>query len=111
MISIIPNISIWWFIFSCANIAAPPRINLIGEIILIIAIIKQSIIIIIPLRLIRFITVAYSLYLYSSTNHGAIMRISSPITRIKISDINLITIHLIPIVAIILKPEIIFSWC
>ena len=111
IISIIPNISIWWFIFSCANIAAPPRINLMREIMLIIAIIKQSIIVVIPLRLIRFITVAYSLYLYSSTNHGSIINISIPISNIKISDINLIAIHLIPIVTIILKPEIIISWC
>lgn len=111
IISIIPNISIWWFIFSCANMAAPPRINLMREIILIIAIIKQSIIVIIPLRLIRFVTVAYSLYLYSSTNHGANINISIPMSRIKLSDINLITLHLIPIVAIMLKPEIIISWC
>jgi NADH-ubiquinone oxidoreductase chain 4 len=111
IISIIPNISIWWFMFSCANIAAPPRINLIREIILIIAIIKQSIIVVIPLRLISFITVAYSLYLYSSTNHGSNINISMPISNIKISDINLITLHLIPIVIIILKPEIIISWC
>lgn len=111
IISIIPNISMWWFIFSCANMAAPPRINLIREIILIIAIIKQSIIVIIPLRLIRFITVAYSLYLYSSTNHGSNINISTPISRMKLSDISLITIHLIPIVIVILKPEIIISWC
>jgi NADH-ubiquinone oxidoreductase chain 4 len=111
IISIIPNISMWWFIFSCANIAAPPRINLIREIILIIAIIKQSIIVVIPLRLIRFITVAYSLYLYSSTNHGSNINISTPIISIKISDINLMTLHLIPIIIIMLKPEIIISWC
>lgn len=111
IISIIPNISIWWFIFSCANIAAPPRINLIREIILIIAIIKQSILVIIPLRLIRFVTVAYSLFLYSATNHGSNINISTPILRIKLSDIRLITMHLIPIIIVILKPEIIISWC
>lgn len=111
IISIIPNISIWWFIFSCANMAAPPRINLIREIILIIAIIKQSIIVVIPLRMIRFVTVAYSLYLYSSTNHGSNINISAPISRIKLSDINLMTLHLIPIILIILKPEIIITWC
>lgn len=111
IISIIPNISIWWFMFSCANMAAPPRINLIREIILIIAIIKQSLIVVIPLRLIRFITVAYSLYLYSSANHGSNINISIPMTNIRVSNINLMTLHLIPIVIIILKPEIIISWC
>lgn len=107
IISIIPNISIWWFIFTCANIAAPPRINLIREIILIIAIIKQSIMVIIPLAIISFITVAYSIFMYSSINHGSRINISLPTTNIKTSDINLMTLHIIPIVAIILKPEII----
>lgn len=109
IMSIIPNMSIWWFIFSCANIAAPPRINLIREIILIIAIIKQSIIVIVPLRLIRFITVAYSLFLYTSTNHGFNINITIPIVRMKLADMNLITLHLIPIVVVILKPELIIS--
>jgi hypothetical protein len=89
--------------------AAPPRINLIREIFLITAIMRQSIFIIIPLRLIRFITVAYSLYLYSTTNHGATINITSPMPNVRVSDINLITLHLVPIVILILKPELIIS--
>lgn len=111
ILTVLPTLSFWWFIFCCANIAAPPRINLIREIFLITAIISQSLFIIIPLRLIRFITVAYSLYLYSTTNHGPIINITSPLPQIQLSDINLITLHLIPILIIILKPEIIISWC
>lgn len=111
ILTIMPTIAFWWFIFCCANIAAPPRINLIREIFLITAIISQSIYIIIPLRLIRFITVAYSLYLYATTRHGPIINISAPISYTNISDIILLTLHLIPIIIIILKPEIIISWC
>ena len=111
ILTIIPTIAFWWFIFCCANIAAPPRINLIREIFLITAIIRQSIYIIIPLRLIRFITVAYSLYLYSTTRHGPLINISAPISYTNISDITLLTLHLVPIIIIILKPEIIISWC
>lgn len=107
----IPILSIWWFIFCCANIAAPPRINLIREIFLIISIIRHSISIILPLSLISFITVAYSLYLYSTTNHGPTINISAPISQIRSADINLLTLHLIPILIVILKPETIISWC
>lgn len=35
LLNLIPGISLWWFLFSCCNIAAPPSINLLGEIILI----------------------------------------------------------------------------
>ena len=110
-LTVIPILSLWWFIFCCANIAAPPRINLIREIFLIISIIRHSLWIIIPLRIIRFITVAYSLYLYSTTNHGPTINISAPIQQIRSADINLLTLHLIPILILILKPEIIISWC
>lgn len=111
ILTIIPTLSFWWFMFCCANMAAPPRINLIREIFLITAIIRQSIYIIIPLRLIRFITVAYSLYLYSTTNHGPVINISSPTPPITLSDIRLIVLHVVPILIIILKPETIISWC
>lgn len=111
ILTIIPVLSLWWFLFCCANIAAPPRINLISEIILITRIIRHSPWIIIPLGLIRFITVAYSLYLYSATNHGSVLRIAAPIPRILISDIILLTLHITPILILILKPEIIISWC
>ena len=111
ILTIIPILSLWWFLFCCANMAAPPRINLIREIILIISIIRHSPWIIIPLGIIRFITVAYSLYLYSATNHGSTLRITAPIPRILPSDIVLLTLHIIPILALILKPEIIISWC
>ena len=111
ILTIIPTIAFWWFIFCCANIAAPPRINLIREIFLITAIIRQSMYIIIPLSLIRFITVAYSLYLYTTTRHGPLINISAPISYNRISDIRLLTLHLVPIIIIILKPEIIISWC
>lgn len=110
-LTVIPILSLWWFIFCCANIAAPPRINLIREIFLIISIIRHSIWIIIPLGLIRFITVAYSLYLYSTTNHGSTINISAPVPQIRSADINLLILHLVPILILILKPEIIISWC
>jgi len=103
MLTIIPNISFWWFIFSCANIAAPPRINLIREIFLITATISKSVFVILPLALIRFITVGYSLYLYSSTNHGSYINISSPATNLTLADTNLLTLHFIPIIIIIHK--------
>lgn len=111
ILTIIPTIAFWWFIFCCANMAAPPRINLIREILLITAIIRQSVFIIIPLRIIRFITVAYSLYLYTTTRHGPLINISAPISYNNISDISLLTLHLVPIIMIMLKPEIIISWC
>lgn len=111
LLSLIPAISFIWFIGCCANMAAPPRINLIREIFLITATISQSFFILFPLTGIRFITVAYSLYLYSATNHGHSINLLNPIPSISLSDILLITLHLIPILILITKPELLVSWC
>lgn len=35
LMNLIPRIALWWFLFSCCNIAAPPSLNLLGEIMLI----------------------------------------------------------------------------
>lgn len=111
LLSLIPAISFIWFIGCCANIAAPPRINLMSEIFLITATISQSFYILIPLGIIRFITVAYSLYLYSATNHGHNTNLLNPVPYISLSDILLIILHLTPIFILIIKPELIISWC
>lgn len=110
LIAVAPIITLWWFLFTCANIAAPPSINLLSEIILITSIISKSTIALILISLIRFFTAAYSLHIYSATQHGQVSTFSNPIFSIKTKDISLLLIHLIPIVLIIIKPELIRSW-
>jgi NADH-ubiquinone oxidoreductase chain 4 len=87
--------------------AAPPSINLLREIILISATISSSIYALIPISLIRFFTAAYSLHIFSSTQHGQIRTFSNPISSIKPKDILMLIIHLIPLIILIAKPEII----
>jgi len=110
MIIIIPTISIWWFIFASINIAAPPSINLLREIILITASISYSIMYILPLALITFLTGVYTLNIYGNTQHGAISNFSSP-TPIRTNSQHLILLtHLIPAIVIIINPELISIW-
>lgn len=40
LLNIIPTIAIWWFLLCAGNIAAPPTLNLLGEVQLIISIIN-----------------------------------------------------------------------
>lgn len=106
----IPIISLWWFLLICANIAAPPSINLLREILLIIASSSRATIILIPLRLISFLTVAYSLYLFSTINHGWSLSLSNPINPLKLNYHLLILIHITPAILLILSPDIITNW-
>lgn len=106
----IPILSLWWFIFSCANIAAPPTINLLREILLITATLSHSLILAVPLILIRFIAAAYSLFLYSTVNHGAPLLLSNSISSISPRYLLLIFLHIIPLLSLILTPNLITSW-
>lgn len=101
-----PTISIWWFLLICINIAAPPSINLVREILLISSSVAYSIISILPIILIRFINVAYSLFLYSRINHGHILNQINPILGLPISYNLLILIHLLPGVILIICPNL-----
>ena len=106
MLLISPSLTMWWFIFLSINIAAPPRFNLLREIILITSIISSSLITFIPLALLRFCTAIYSLNLFRITQHGHLHYILNPSNQYKRNDILLIVIHIAPIILLILKPII-----
>nr|YP_009185874.1 NADH dehydrogenase subunit 4 [Margarinotus merdarius]ALO70681.1 NADH deshydrogenase subunit 4 [Margarinotus merdarius] len=70
LINIMPVFSLWWFLFCSSNMAAPPSLNLLGEIMLINSLITFSWITVFPLAFLSFFSAGYSLYLYSYTQHG-----------------------------------------
>lgn len=110
LITINPIITLWWFLFTAANIAAPPSINLLSEIILITCSLAKSIILIPLLGLVRFLTAIYSLHIYTTTQHGQISNFSNTLPPIKSKDILVISTHLYPIIILIVKPELISTW-
>jgi len=111
LIAVAPIITLWWFLFTASNIAAPPRINLLSEIFLISSVISYSLSAIFLIAIIRFFTAAYSLVIYSTIQHGHPRSFTNPLQIIKLKDILLLLAHLFPILVIILKPEIIILWC
>ena len=110
LITINPIITIWWFIFTAANIATPPSINLLREIILITATLSKSIWLALLLAGVRFLTAIYSLHMYTTTQHGQPRTYTNPLSTIKTKDILILLIHIIPIIILISKPELISSW-
>nr|YP_009563649.1 NADH dehydrogenase subunit 4 [Clostera anastomosis]QAV59271.1 NADH dehydrogenase subunit 4 [Clostera anastomosis] len=70
MMNFMPSMSLWWFLLMSSNMAAPPSLNLMGEISLINSLISWSWLSMIMLMLISFFSAGYSLYLYSFTQHG-----------------------------------------
>nr|UHA56246.1 NADH dehydrogenase subunit 4 [Risoba obstructa] len=70
MMNFMPSMSMWWFLLLSSNMAAPPSLNLMGEISLINSLLSWSWISMLMLMLVSFFSAGYSLYLYSFIQHG-----------------------------------------
>lgn len=71
-----PTIILIWFLVISANMAAPPSLNLVREIIISIRILKISFIFSIIIALITILGGAYNLYIYSSQQGNKILRVT-----------------------------------
>nr|WRO45136.1 NADH dehydrogenase subunit 4 [Habronychus sp.] len=70
LINYMPNLTFWWFLFCSSNMAAPPSLNLLGEIMIINSLIWWNLNLMIIIMLVSFFSASYSLYLYSFSQHG-----------------------------------------
>lgn len=106
LINFIPRLSLWWFLLCAGNMAAPPTLNLLGEIRLLNRVVSWSWITIFFLSLLSFFSAAYSLYLYSLSQQGkiysALFSFSINYTR----EYLLLILHWFPLNFLILKREI-----
>nr|YP_010535709.1 NADH dehydrogenase subunit 4 [Ornithodoros tabajara]UYB78647.1 NADH dehydrogenase subunit 4 [Ornithodoros tabajara]UYB78660.1 NADH dehydrogenase subunit 4 [Ornithodoros tabajara] len=100
-----PYISLWWFFFASINMAAPPSMNLGGEILLIGSLIKWSFLVIVPLGISMFLSAGYSLYMYSLLNHGSGWVVYG-INMVSFREIYLMFLHFCPLVLWIMKMEL-----
>nr|YP_009627352.1 NADH dehydrogenase subunit 4 [Aristobia reticulator]QCC70800.1 NADH dehydrogenase subunit 4 [Aristobia reticulator] len=110
MMNIFPSLSLWWFLFSAANMAAPPSLNLLGEIMLINSLVSFSKYLMIMLSLISFFSAAYSLFLYSYSQHGTYYSGIFSIYMISLREYLLLFLHWLPLNILILKSEYFTLW-
>lgn len=110
IINFIPRITFWWFLLRARNIACPPTLNLLGELSLLNRIVSWSWISIIFLSLLSFFRAAYSLYLYSYTQHGKLSLLMYSYSGGLVREYILLFLHWLPLNLLILKGEIIILW-
>nr|AAX38560.1 NADH dehydrogenase subunit 4 [Pseudosquilla ciliata] len=70
LLNIMPTMAMWWFLLCAGNMAAPPTLNLLGEVQLIISIMNWSKLTLVGIGLLSFFSAAYTLYLLSISQHG-----------------------------------------
>lgn len=110
LLSLFPALTMWWFLIAAGNIAAPPTINLLREIVLLTSSLFLSTFTILGLGFIRFLAAAYSLYLYTSSQHGASPSFINPINLTLSRNYTIILLHIVPLFLTILKADVLISW-
>nr|QGR24002.1 NADH dehydrogenase subunit 4 [Drosophila koepferae] len=110
MLNFMPAMALWWFLLSSANMAAPPTLNLLGEISLLNSIVSWSWISMIMLSLLSFFSAAYTLYLYSFSQHGKIFSGVYAFSNGKIREYLLLLLHWLPLNLLILKGDMCLLW-
>nr|ADU77481.1 NADH dehydrogenase subunit 4 [Babylonia lani] len=110
MLMLLPALAMWWFLFCVMNMAAPPSINLLGEIFIFPSTIFSSKYYLIPLGLMSFLAALYSMYLYTSIQHGGSPKFIKPFAQFKPTGFTLFFLHWIPGNLLILKSEMLSFW-
>ena len=73
--------------------AAPPSINLLGEIRLMVGVVNWSNFSMLALMLMSFLAAAYSLYLYASSQHGNVYSASFAFVGGNVREFLLMGLH------------------
>nr|YP_009327892.1 NADH dehydrogenase subunit 4 [Hemipristis elongata]APC24863.1 NADH dehydrogenase subunit 4 [Hemipristis elongata] len=106
---ILPLMTTWWFLTNLANLALPPFPNLMGEILIITSLFNWSNWTLILTGTGMLITASYSLYMFLMTQRGPTpnhLSLNPSYTR----EHLLLSLHIIPVSLLILKPELIWGW-
>nr|UZC55644.1 NADH dehydrogenase subunit 4 [Faxonius rusticus] len=107
LLNLMPSLGLWWFLLSISNMAAPPTLNLLGEINLIISVMSWSKVSMIGLIGLSFFSAAYTLYLYSISQHGSFFSSLYACCSGKLSEYYVLSLHWIPLNFMILKSSLV----
>nr|WJQ22345.1 NADH dehydrogenase subunit 4 [Hypseleotris acropinna]WJQ22358.1 NADH dehydrogenase subunit 4 [Hypseleotris acropinna] len=107
---VLPLMAAWWFIASLANLALPPLPNLMGELMIITSLFNWSWWTIMLTGTGTLITAGYSLYMFLMTQRGPLPTHIISLAPSHTREHLLLALHLLPLMLLILKPELIWGW-
>lgn len=110
LLNFIPSMALFWFLLCSSNMAAPPSLNLLGEIILLNRIISWTWISMLGLLFLSFFSAAYSLYLFAYSQHGIIYSINLSFRINSCREYMLLFLHWVPLNILILKSDFCVLW-
>jgi len=103
LLNFMPRIGLWWFLLRAGNIAAPPTLNLLGEVSLIIRVVSWCKVSIIIIAFLSFFRAAYTLYIYSLSQHGKFYSSLFSCCSGKVREYLILALHWVPLNLLILN--------
>nr|ASM82691.1 NADH dehydrogenase subunit 4 [Suwallia bimaculata] len=110
LMNFMPSMTLWWFLLSSCNMAAPPSLNLLSEISLLNSLVGWTWTTMFMLGLLSFFSAAYTLYLYSYSQHGKIYSGVYACCMGYTREYVLLCLHWVPLNLLILKSEPTMLW-
>nr|WIF29533.1 NADH dehydrogenase subunit 4 [Hylomys suillus suillus] len=107
--SILPLMMLWWLLAGLTNLALPPSINLMGELIILTSTFSWSNYTMTFLGLNILITALYTLYMLISTQRGPLTSHLKSINPTFTREHILMMLHILPIILLTFNPKIIFG--
>nr|YP_009072497.1 NADH dehydrogenase subunit 4 [Oxyopes sertatus]AIP86901.1 NADH dehydrogenase subunit 4 [Oxyopes sertatus] len=104
MITITPNITFWWFMFTMVNISAPPTINTISEIFIMMSTLMWNKMTMIMIFISSIAVTAFSMMMFLNISHNKMH--SLPLIHTPYKIYLSLFIHLIPLIMLLTKMEI-----
>nr|QGQ56384.1 NADH dehydrogenase subunit 4 [Brachystomella parvula] len=108
VISLLPLFSLFFFLLSGANISAPPTINLLSEISLIISVYNFESFSMFMFPLGSFLGAVFTFYLFSLSQHGKNYSGIQGVPGAVSLEFHLLVAHLLPMNTLILKNDFLF---
>nr|ASN74413.1 NADH dehydrogenase subunit 4 [Armadillidium nasatum] len=101
---ILPVMSMAWFMLCTSNMASPPSLNLLGEMNSITAIFSWTYFLSLPLTIMVFLAAAYSLFLFSQSQHGKLSLKTQSISPATPREWLILFLHWMPLNLLFLNP-------
>uniref|UniRef100_B2C6Q7 NADH-ubiquinone oxidoreductase chain 4 n=2 Tax=unclassified Nephtys TaxID=2628724 RepID=B2C6Q7_9ANNE len=110
LLALFPALTLWWFLMAAGNMAAPPTINLLSEIILLTSSLFLSMFTSLSLAIMSFLAAAYSLFLYTSSQHGSTPTFMNSLNLTTPRNHTIILLHAVPLFILVTKSDIVTAW-
>nr|ABD58764.1 NADH dehydrogenase subunit 4 [Nycticryphes semicollaris] len=104
---LLPLTATWWLLASLTNMALPPTTNLMAELTIMITLFKWSTFTIILTGIATLLTASYTLFMLLTTQRGMLPHHITSIQNSNTREHLLMTLHILPLLLLILKPELI----